>query len=261
MASLSVAIISFNEEENIAKTINAIKPIADEIIVLDSNSTDKTKEIASSLGASVYTQDWLGHIGQKNACLKLCTKDWILALDCDEVVSDVLRLEIKKVLDLNDKKIGYLINRKTFYCNKLLEHAWQKDIKFRLFAREVGAKWGGYDPHDVLLADVPKKLLNGDLVHYSYKNIAQHFEKTIFYAKLTAVSYNKMGKKFRLYKLLLSPFVGFFKDFFVKKAFLDGTAGLIAGFSSFFYVFLKYAFLWEIQKNINNNNKNAKNKK
>lgn len=245
---LSVAIISFNEEENIARTLEAIKDIAREIIVVDSHSTDNTRQIAKSFGAKVVEQDWLGHIGQKNFALDLCECAWILSLDCDEVVDDDLKQNIIKAVKKNDTNIGYKINRRTFYLGKLLKYSWQKDIKFRLFARSKKARWGGYNPHDVLECDIKKELLNGEIVHYSYKNILDHFNKTANYAFLTAKSYHKMGKKFHYYKLFLSPLSSFIKDYFLKKAFLDGFAGLVVGVSSWLYVFLKYANLKELER-------------
>ncbi|MGP1561926.1 MAG: glycosyltransferase family 2 protein [Helicobacteraceae bacterium] len=247
MPSLSVALISFNEEKNLARTLEAVRDLADEIVVLDSNSKDATKSIAQSFGAKFSSQEFKGHIEQKNDALALCTGDWILSLDCDEVVTPELKNSIRAVLAKDDRNTGYQINRKSFYKGKILEHAWQKDIKFRLFAREKNARWGGYNPHDVLLCDLRLELLNGELIHYSYENVSDHFMRTVKYARIAAQSYHKMGKKFRLYKLLFSPIFSFCKDYIFKLGVLDGLRGFIAGVSAFVYVFLKYVFLWETE--------------
>ncbi len=243
---LSVAIISFNEEKNLPRTLEAIKDIADEIIIVDSHSTDRTEAIALEYGAKFFSEDWKGHIAQKNSALDKCTNDWILALDCDEVVTEELREELKEAVEKNDPETGYEINRKTFYKGKLLQYGWQPDWKFRLFHRSKKARWGGYDPHDVLQADLKFVKLKGNIIHYSYTDIADHFARTSKYAQITAQSYYKMGKKFKLSKLIFSPLFSFIKDYFVRQGFRDGIQGLIVGVSAPIYVFLKYAYLWEI---------------
>lgn len=244
---LSVAIISFNEEKNLGRTLEAIKTIASEIIIVDSHSTDKTEEIAKSYNGKFYDEDWKGHVAQKNSALDKCTQDWILALDCDEVCDAQLIEEIREVVEKDDRSKGYKINRKTFYKDKLLEYGWQPDWKFRLFANEKKARWGGYDPHDVLQCELDYINLKGNIIHYSYTDVNDHFQRTIKYAQITAQSYHKMGKKFKISKLIFSPIFSFIKDYIVRKGYKDGIQGFIVGTSAPIYVFLKYAFLWEIQ--------------
>ncbi len=246
---LSISIITFNEENRLPLVLDSIKDIASEIIVVDSNSTDKTIEIAESYGAKTYTQDWLGYAEQKNVALEKCTNDWVLCLDADEEISPELIESIKSAIN-DDNCYAYEINRRTHYLGKLLKYAWQPDKQLRLIKQsEAKAVWAGDFVHESLRTTTPTKMLAGEVVHYSYKNIADHFTKTIKYAELQAKSYHAKGKKFSLAKLLFSSQFSFIKLYFLKRGFLDGIPGLIAGFSAFVYTFLKYAFLWDMYRN------------
>ncbi len=243
---LSVSIISFNEEENIERTLVAIADIASEIIIVDSFSKDRTVEIAKSFDAKVFLEEWKGHIAQKNSALEKCTQRWILSLDCDEVVTPELKASIVEVVK-KDEKIGYYLDRRTYYLGKLLNHSWRPDWKLRLVRRDCNPFWGGLDPHDKLMVSCPTAKLKGTLLHYPYKSLKQHFEKTIYYANLSAQTYYRLGRKFRLYHLLFDPIFSFMKIYFINLGFLDGIRGLFAGISAFVSTFLKYAFLWEIE--------------
>lgn len=243
---LSVAIISFNEEANIARCIEAVQSIADEIIVVDSFSTDRTVEIAQSLGAKVIQEPWKGHIAQKNSALDKCSSPWILSLDCDEVVSPQLRDSI--VSTIADGKLeGYQLNRKTFFLGKWIEHAWYPDWKIRLIRRGAGT-WGGLDPHDSLRIGGPSGKLSGDLHHYSFKDLRDCFERTIRYAVAEFHSYDRDGRKASLKNLVINPLHGFFKHYVLKRGFLDGRHGFVIAVLNGIYVFTKYALLWEKQR-------------
>tara|TARA_Y100000031_G_scaffold149585_1_gene187650 strand:- start:330 stop:1100 length:771 start_codon:yes stop_codon:yes gene_type:complete len=245
---LSVSLISYNEESSIARTLNSIKDIASEIIVVDSHSTDKTREIAESYGAKVFKEDWKGHIDQKNSALEKCTQEWIFSLDCDEVVSEELKnsiIEMKKKPDAE----GFFINRKTYYMGRFLKHVWQPDWKLRIVKKSTNPRWGGYNPHDTLKINGSLKKLKGYIYHYSYKNVEDHFYRTVKYAKLSAQSYYDEGRKFKWHKPILNPISAFTKIFIIQRGFLDGYRGLFIAASSFIYTFLKYVFLWEIERN------------
>jgi glycosyltransferase involved in cell wall biosynthesis len=244
---LSVSIISFNEAANIGRTLDSIKPLASEIIVVDSHSTDNTREIAEKNGANVYAEDWKGHIRQKNSALEKCTQPWILCLDCDEVVSYELREAIVKAVR-EGVRPGYRINRRTFYLGKLLQYAWQPDWKLRLVRKDAEPRWAGYDPHDRLQIAGQSGRLQGDLIHYSYADLSDHMQRLVTYAEITATSYHRNGKRFQWHHLLVNPLVAFIKKYILKRSFLDGSQGFIVSMSSFVYVFLKYLFLWEIDK-------------
>lgn len=244
---LSVSIISNNEEKNIGRTLECIAAIASEIIVVDSHSTDKTRDIAASVGAKVFEEDWKGHVGQKNSALGKCTQPWILMLDCDEVVNDELRQSIIDAVE-NGSCDSYYLNRKTFYLGKLLHHAWQPDWNLRLARRSANPVWKGRDPHDKLLAEGKKGRLDGYAIHYSYSGIEDHFNRTVRYAAISAQSKFDAKNKFSPMKLLLNPAIAFFRGYFLKGAFRDGIRGLIAAFSSALGTFLKYALLWDLYR-------------
>lgn len=245
---LSVSLISHNEEKNLPRTLDSIKEITDEIIIVDSESTDSTKSVAESYGAKFFVEKWKGFANQKNSSLEKCSGDWILCLDCDEVVSTELLESIKNIMN-NDSSIrGFEINRKTFYIDKLLNYAWQPDKKLRFVKKSSQPKWVGGDVHESLEVNGQTETLKGYLIHYSYKDMTQHFNKTIDYALLSAKAYNLKGKKFKFSNLILNPIIAFIRLYFINKGILDGVYGFIAAMSSMIGTFLKYAFLWEIER-------------
>ena len=138
---------------------------------------------------------------------------------------------------------------------KLLRYAWQPDWKLRLVRKDADPRWVGYDPHDRLQIAGQSGRLKGDLVHYSYTDLRDHLQRLVTYAEITAGSYYQNGRRFHWYHLLISPLVAFIKKYILKRAFLDGSQGFIVSMSSFVYVFLKYLFLWEIDKNLSEKEK------
>ena len=243
---LSVAMISFNEEHVIRRTLTAVRELAAEIIVVDSHSTDATREIAAELGARVFEEDWKGHIAQKSSALAKCTEPWILSLDCDEVVSPELAAAIVRAVRDPDAD-GYMVNRRTIYLGRALKHMWQPDWKLRLVRRDASPAWGGYDPHDSLsIRGEVRKLRPGVLDHYSYADLNDHFTRLVGYARIAASSYHERGQRAGLGKLLFSPVAGVLKSYVLRGGFLDGMPGLIAAGSKYVYVLLKYCFLWEL---------------
>lgn len=245
---LSVAIITFNEEKRLGATLESICDIASEIVVIDSFSQDKTVEIAKEYNAKVFQEQWKGFVEQKNSLTSKCSHSFILYLDADEVISNELKQEIIKAVN-SPYADGYYLHRKTHYLGKLLNFAWQKDERLRLVKKSAEPLWKGEIVHEELFINGKTSLLNGYIIHYSYKDMKDHFAKTINYAYLSAKSYYKKGKKPSISKLIFSPFFSFFKLYILKRGFLDGIRGLIAGFSAYVYVFLKYAFLWEMYLN------------
>lgn len=243
---LSVSIISYNEEERIAKTIESVLDIAQEIIVVDSYSTDNTKQIAENLGCKVFLEEWKGFTKQKNSSLIKCTKEWILCLDCDEIVTKELKQSIINAITANNNQ-SYLINRKTYYQKKILNYAWQPDKKLRFVRKSSNPRWEGLDVHENLVSDFKISELNGDLIHYSYKSIEHHFAKTIDYARLSAESYLKKGKKVSFCNLVINPIYAFLNLYIINQGFRDGFRGLIAAFSSMTGTFLKYAIMFELR--------------
>ncbi len=244
---LSVAIITYNEEENLPRTLEAIRDIAEEIIIVDSHSTDKTVEIAKNFGAKVFVEDWKGFRDQKNSALEKCNKDWILFLDADEVVSKELKEEIVNAIKTK-KADGFYINRKTYYIGRFLNHIWQPDWVLRLVKKDANPRWEGGNIHEYLKIDGKTDKLKGYLYHYTYKDLNDHFNKSLKYAKLSAEEMHKNGKKFKLHKLIINPLWAFFRQYFIKLGFLDGIRGLSVSMSYLFSTFLKYLFLWELEQ-------------
>ena len=243
---LSVAIISFNEENNISRCLEALRDLATEIIVVDSHSTDRTVEIARGLGARVITEEWKGHIGQKNSALEKCSCEWILSIDCDEVVSPELKESIRRTV-LQGSAEGYKLNRKTFFLGRWIEHAWYPDWKVRLIRNGTG-RWSGFDPHDRLTVPGSVGKLDGDLYHYSFRDLRDCLERTIRYAANEAGSYYREDRRASIVNLLVNPLHGFFKHYLIKRGFLDGLHGFIISMLNGIYVFMKYALLWEMQR-------------
>jgi glycosyltransferase involved in cell wall biosynthesis len=244
---VSAALISFNEEANIERTLKAVLPFVSEVVIVDSHSIDRTAEIASGLGAKVYDEDWKGHIAQKNSALEKCTMPWVLCLDCDEVVDEDLRRDIENAVRTGGMD-GYSVNRMTFYMGRFLKYSWQPDWKLRLVKRSAEPVWAGYDPHDVLtIKGSTGKLGGGYLLHYSYKDTFDHYQRLVKYSRIAAQSYYSNGKRFSYFGLFSKPVFAFVKKYLLKGGFRDGFAGFAVAVSSFIYVYLKYLFLKEIQ--------------
>lgn len=248
MIKLSVAIITFNEERNIERCIRSVLPIADEIIIVDSFSTDKTEEICQSFNLKFIKNPFKGHIEQKNFALELCSHDYIISLDADEALSDELLEQIKKVK--NDFVYdAYEFNRLTNYSGFWVRHSgWYPDTKLRLIKKNA-AKWGGTNPHDILLLEPSKTLgfLKGDLLHYSYESISSHITQTNKFTTIAAKQAFAQGKRSSIFKIVSRPFLKFLRDYFYKLGFLDGRYGFIICYINALSAFLKYSKIYELQ--------------
>ena len=174
MTKVSACIISFNEEKKIEDCLKSLIGIVDEIIVVDSCSTDKTLEIAYRYTDKIYTQEFLGHIEQKNLTVSKASHNWILSLDCDERLSDKLKDTIINLLPNIEQYDAYKMARKTYYVYRWLNHCWYPDMKIRLFNRNK-AKWGGVNPHDKVEVDGENfQTIKGDILHYSFDSISAY---------------------------------------------------------------------------------------
>lgn len=245
---LSVAIITLNEEENLPRSLAPLAGLADEIIVLDSGSTDRTLEIARAAGAKIFQEPWPGHVAQKNSALDKCSGQWILSLDADEVLSPELVDEIRAALERDDPAVnGYEINRRTFYLGRLLKYAWQPDFKLRLVRRAQKPLWTGLNPHDRLTVQGRSARLSAHLIHYSYKDFNAHMETTRNFARIGAQSYYDKGRRAKSADLIIRPPFQLFKRLILKRAFLDGVPGILAAISGAAHSYMKFAFLWELQ--------------
>ncbi len=249
MIKLSVIIITFNEEKNIRRCLESVKDIADEIIVLDSYSTDKTKEICEMYQVRFFEHQFDGHIEQKNRAITFAVNEYILSLDADEALSGELKKSILEVLRSWDAD-AYFFNRLTNYCGKWIYHSgWYPDTKTRLF-KKSNARWGGTNPHDRIILDknAVTKHLKGNLLHYSYYSIEQHIDQINKFSSIKAREMYKRGKKFNVFLALLSPLVKFIKQFIFQRGFMDGMYGLVITINSSQVNFLKYNKLRELNK-------------
>lgn len=243
MIKLSAVIITYNEEKNIETCIRSLQPVADEIVVLDSFSEDKTEQICRNLGVKFHQHAFDGHIQQKNRAITFAQYDRILSLDADEALSPELKdsiLALKSASDLSD---AYAFNRLNFYCGKPLRYIWQPDINIRLWRKGAG-RWEGKNPHDTFVLKPDKTLarLKGNLLHYSFTSIEQHLNQINKFSGIAADDLFKKGQKPGL-KLYFSPVTAFVKQYFLKAGFLDGYFGFVVAVNSAFAKFTKYSKL------------------
>lgn len=250
MIKISVAIITFNEEHNIERCIKSVQNIADEIVVVDSFSTDKTKDICEALGIIFIQNPFAGHIEQKNYALTKTKNDIVLSLDADEALSPDLILEIKKIKE-NFQADGYFFNRLTNYNGQWIKHSgWYPDSKLRIF-KKSHARWGGVNPHDIIIMNKNSKIeyLRGDLLHYSYRSITDHINQTNKFTTIAAKQAYSLGKRSNLLKIVTRPILKFFKDYFLKAGFLDGRYGFVICCINSLSALLKYSKLYDLQNN------------
>ena len=251
MELLSVVIITFNEEKNIGRCIDSVLEVADEILVLDSNSTDKTVEIARQKGATVCQQAFLGYVEQKNKALSMAKNNLVLSLDADEALDKVLQHSILSVKD-NFMYKGYTMNRFNNYCGKFIRHgSWYPDTRMRLVDKSH-VQWGGDNPHDTLSFTSPqsKKHLKGDILHYSFTSFEEHASQNNKFSSISADSLFKRGKKTNLLKVAFNPFWAFVRSYLVRLGFLDGFYGFVIAVSIAHLTFLKHSKLYKMQKTI-----------
>jgi len=246
---LSVAIVTLNEETNLPRLLASVRGLATEIVIIDSGSTDRTEAIAKEAGAVFATAPWEGFVIQKNRALERCTQAWVLFLDADEALSPELAAAARGLFsDGREPEVnGFWLNRRTWYLGAWIWHAWYPEWRLRLIRRGAGS-WGGMDPHAKLEIGGAAKRLQGDLLHYSFRDLQDHLERTIRYSRTMANSYIQAGKRFRWSYLLLSPWVAFFKHLVLKQGWRDGWRGWLISVIRAIDVFAKYAFLLEKER-------------
>lgn len=244
MIQISVVLITLNESRNLARCLESVQGIADEVVVLDSFSTDDTVAIAERYGARVVQQKFAGYVVQKNDATALATHDWILSLDADEAPSAELRKSLLDFKESTPEFEAYSFARLTNYCGAWIRHSgWYPDKKVRLFRKNAGA-WVGENLHESWqLHDRNARYghLKGDLLHYSYYTLSEHirqFEKFTEIAARTAVA---NGKDCSILKIWLAPKWRFFQDYILKRGFLDGYPGYLVCRFSAVAAQLKYA--------------------
>jgi len=240
---LSITIITYNEERNIRDALESVK-WADEIVVIDSLSTDKTIEICKEYTQHVYQVAWHGYVEQKNIATERTSYDWVLNIDADERVSKELAQEIQQALAETTQYVGYYMPRRTYYLGDWINHCdWYPDYKLRLFHKHSG-KWVGKALHEKVEIQGTTAYFQHDLYHYTYKDISDHVRTMNNYSSIAAM--HQSGTVSGVAILLRTVFT-FFKKYILKQGFRDGARGMIVCLLSAFAVTLKYAKLWERQ--------------
>ena len=243
MFPLSAIIITLNEERNIGRCIESLKSVADEILVVDSFSTDRTKEICKSHGIRFIQNEWKGYSVQKNFAQGIASHDFIISLDADEALSKELSESILKIKNQNAINI-YSFNRLTNYCGKWIRHGgWYPDIKIRMYDRRK-CKWEGNIHERLLYPDGEKIIkLEGDCYHYTFYTVEEHKKQVEKFTTLMAEEEFNNGKRAGWPRIIFSPFVKFVRDYMIRGGFIDGKEGFLISRISAYATFLKYTKL------------------
>lgn len=256
---LSVSIITFNEQKNIARCISSVEEIADEIVVVDSLSTDDTKQICLQNGVRFIEQPFLGYKEQKNFALDHVSHEYVLSLDADEALSPELLDSIKQAKAEGFPASGYTMNRRSWYCDSWIYHGyWYPDTKLRL-AKRSKVQWKGINPHDKLEIEKNEKVahLKGDILHYTYYTIDEHIQQGNKFSTIAAKAYFEQGKRSGILKMLINPGWAFFSSYILKKGFLDGFNGFVISRQTAYQTFLKYAKLLQMQRQAEGKNRTS----
>lgn len=250
-STISAFIVCCNEERQIRRCLESVK-FCDEIVVVDSGSTDRTLQICAEYTSKITHQDWQGYVLQKRFALGQCSSDWVLNIDADEEVSEELQEEILGILR-NDKagKVqtnGFLLNRVVFFLDRWWRKGgWYPEYRLRLCRRSV-TKWGGEDPHEKAEVSGETKRCKGELHHYSFTDLTDYVRRMNTLSSNATASLMRRGIKASAATILLRSFARFFKFYVSKLGFREGMAGLIVAAIEAHSVLLKYAKLWEAQQ-------------
>ncbi len=244
---LTVAVITHNEAHNIAAALESVS-WADEMVVVDSNSTDDTVAIARRHSARVEVRDWPGYAAQKNHAADIASHDWILSLDADERVTPELAAEIQQLLNDGPAARGYRIPRVTHYLGRWIRSTdWYPDYQLRLYDRRAG-RWNARLVHESVAIDGAPGVLRHELQHYAYRDISHHLATIDRYTTLAAEQWFAEGRRAGAWSALIHSRLAFARNFLLRRGFMDGAAGLIVSVLNSYYVFLKFAKLWERQQ-------------
>ena len=243
---LTVTVITRNEASNIEAALESVS-WADEIIVVDSQSTDDTVAIARRLATRVEVRGWPGYAAQKNFAAELASNDWILSLDADERVTPALADEIRGVLASAPAFHGYRLPRVAWYLGRWVRSTdWYPDYQLRLYDRRAG-RWTDRRVHESVAIEGPVGQLKSELQHYPYRNISHHLQTIDRYTTLAAEDWLAAGRRASAWRTFFYPCFAFLRNYLLKRGFRDGSAGLIVSLLNSYYVFLKFAKLWELE--------------
>lgn len=244
---ISVAIMTYNEEANIGRTLEAVRDLADEIVVVDSYSTDRTRDIAASFGARVIEHPFESHVLQRAYSIEQASHDWVFVLDADELPDPTLSGEIRRLKADPGPDDVFLTNRLTAIGTRFIHHGgWHPDWKARLF-RKGAVRIGGQPPHDAMIPEPGSRIrkLGGKLLHYSDQDIHDRIHAVNAHSTIAANHRFLKGKRTNLLRILFKPIGRFLSDFLIKKGFLDGYYGFLVARSTAWYVFLREVKLKE----------------
>jgi len=244
---VTVTIITLDEAEHIAAAIDSAA-WADEVIVVDSGSTDDTVAIARAKGARTETRAWTGYVDQKNAAAELASNDWIFSLDADERIPASLASEVRALLSDQPSLAGYRVPRVTFHLGRWIRTTdFYPDFQTRLYDRRRG-RWQGRYVHESVKVDGQSGQLTSEIEHYSYRDLHDHLDRINTYTTLAARQMFESGRRTGALDLAVHPWAAFLRNYVLRRGFLDGTAGLMLSIVNAYSVFAKFAKLWELQK-------------
>jgi glycosyltransferase involved in cell wall biosynthesis len=247
MESLSATLITYNEEANIEAALQSLAWV-DEIVVVDSGSTDRTLEICRRHTDKVSTRTWTGYVDQKNHAVALASQDWILALDADERIGPELQREIEQLRRTRFQHAGYRIPRVAFFMGRWIRHGdWYPDHQLRLYDRRRG-RWQGGQVHESVQVEGSVGILQNEILHYTYRSLSDYLKRLEVYSTLAARDYQQKQRAASMLKVLGNPIAAFVKGYLLKGGFLDGSPGLMVAIMGAISVFFKYAKLHELQK-------------
>jgi glycosyltransferase involved in cell wall biosynthesis len=243
-AAISCCIVCFNEEANIRRCLESVK-WCDEIVVVDSFSTDHTVQICEEYTSRIIQHAWPGYVEQKRFALAQAGYEWVLNVDADEEVSPDLQQEILGVLHRNDPAVdGFYISRLVYYLGRWWWRGWYPGYRLRLF-RKTKVRWGGVNPHEKVLLQGQADRLQGNIYHYTYDDIADHLRTINGLTDIASHELALRGKRASLWDVLFRPLWRFIRFYLLSGCIRDGKAGFFVSVTSAFYTFLKYAKLWE----------------
>lgn len=243
---LSLVVVAKDEADSIAACLSSV-PFADEIVVLDSGSSDDTPGIAERAGARVIRTDWPGHVAQKNRALDLACGDWVISLDADEALSPEAASDLEAALRDPGDAVGFSFPRCSSWLGRPIRHGrWYPDRKVRV-VRAGSGRWVGDDPHDRLEVDGPVRRLAGDIVHHPYRDLREHIETIDRYTRVHAASLRARGVRARALDVALRPPLHFVDSYLWRLGFLDGAPGLAVASLGAVHVALKWGRLWALR--------------
>ena len=247
MPRLSVVVITRDEAANVRAALESAR-WADELVVVDSGSSDGTARIAREIADRVTAREWKGYGAQKNHAAALAAHDWVLSLDADERVSPALAREIRALLDAEPAARGYRVPRVTRYLGRWIRSTdWYPDLQLRLYDRRAG-RWNDRLVHESVAVDGPVGRLRGELEHHAYRNVSHHLRTIDRYTTLAARQLQREGRRAGWVDLTARPIAAFLRNYVVRRGARDGAHGLIVSILNAGYVFLKFAKLWERQR-------------